>query len=48
LDLYKTWPHDCPVEGEEPIYFGVITIIPFDNLYRQAYFCDAHISCSYI
>jgi hypothetical protein len=26
------------VEGKNPIYFGVITIIPFDNLYRQVYF----------
>jgi hypothetical protein len=25
-------------KGKNPIYFGVITIIPFDNLYRQAYF----------
>jgi hypothetical protein len=24
--------------GKNPIYFGVITIILFDNLYRQAYF----------
>ena len=24
--------------GKNPIYFGVITIIPFDNLYRRAYF----------
>jgi len=23
---------------KNPIYFGVITMIPFDNLYRQAYF----------
>jgi hypothetical protein len=23
---------------KNPIYFGVITIIPFDNLYRRAYF----------
>jgi hypothetical protein len=22
-------------KGKNPIYFGVITIIPFDNLYRQ-------------
>ena len=27
-----------PWKGKNPIYFGVITIIPFDNLYRQAYF----------
>ena len=27
-----------PWNGKNPIYFGVITIIPFDNLYRQAYF----------
>jgi hypothetical protein len=38
LELYQTWPHDSPVEGEKPIYFGVITIIPFDNFYRRAYF----------
>jgi hypothetical protein len=25
-------------KGKNPIYFGVITIIPFDNLYRRAYF----------
>ena len=25
-------------KGKNPIYFGVITFIPFDNLYRQAYF----------
>jgi hypothetical protein len=25
-------------KGKNPIYFGIITIIPFDNLYRQAYF----------
>ena len=25
-------------KGKNPIYFGVITIIPFDDLYRQAYF----------
>ena len=23
-DLYQTWPHDSPVEGKNPIYFGVI------------------------
>jgi hypothetical protein len=38
LDRYQTWPHDSPVEGETPIYVGVITIKPFDNLYRRAYF----------
>jgi hypothetical protein len=27
--------------GKNPIYFGVITIIPFDNLYRRAYFAVA-------
>ena len=26
------------LKGKNPIYFGVITIIPFDNLYRRAYF----------
>ena len=25
-------------KGKNPIYFGVITIKPFDNLYRRAYF----------
>ena len=25
-------------KGKNPIYFGVITIIPFDNLYRRTYF----------
>ena len=25
-------------KGKNPIYFGVITIIPFDNLFRRAYF----------
>ena len=25
-------------KGKNPIYFGVISIIPFDNLYRRAYF----------
>jgi hypothetical protein len=31
--------HMIPLwKGKNPIYFGVITIIPFDNLYRQAYF----------
>jgi len=25
-------------KGKNPIYFGVIAIIPFDNLYRRAYF----------
>jgi hypothetical protein len=25
-------------KGKNPIYFGVITILPFDNLYRRAYF----------
>ena len=25
-------------KGKNPIYFGVIIIIPFDNLYRRAYF----------
>jgi hypothetical protein len=31
--------HMIPMwKGKNPIYFGVITIIPFDNLYRRAYF----------
>jgi len=25
-------------KGKNPIYFGVITIIPFDNLYGRMYF----------
>jgi hypothetical protein len=25
-------------KGKNPIYFGVIAIIPMDNLYRRAYF----------
>jgi hypothetical protein len=25
-------------KGKNPIYFGVINIIPFDNLYRRVYF----------
>jgi glycopeptide antibiotics resistance protein len=25
-------------KGKNPIYFGLITIIPFDNLYRRVYF----------
>ena len=25
-------------KGKNSIYFGVITIIPFDNLYRRTYF----------
>ena len=28
-------------KGKNPIYFEVITIIPFDNLYRQVYFVIA-------
>jgi hypothetical protein len=38
LDLYQTWPHESLWKGKNPIYFGVITIILFDNLYRRAYF----------
>jgi hypothetical protein len=31
--------HMIPLwKGKNPIYFGVITNIPFDNLYRRAYF----------
>jgi hypothetical protein len=31
--------HMIPLwKGKNPIYFGVITIIPFDNLYRRTYF----------
>jgi hypothetical protein len=43
-------------KGKNPIYFGVITIIPFDNLYRRAYFVmhtflvrhvSGHVRCSH-
>ena len=44
--LYQTWPHDSPVEGEEPYLFWghyvkdqghhyyKYNFLPFDNLYR--------------
>jgi len=37
--IFTKHGHMIPVwKGKNPIYFGVITIIPFDNLYRRAYF----------
>jgi hypothetical protein len=30
-------------KGKNPIYFGVITIIPFDNLYRRTYYSTYNI-----
>ena len=37
--IFTKLGHLIPLwKGKNPIYFGVITIIPFDNLYRQAYF----------
>jgi hypothetical protein len=31
--------HMIPLwKGKNPIYFGVITIVAFDNLYRRAFF----------
>jgi hypothetical protein len=32
FDMNPLW------KGKNPIYVGVITIMPFDNLYRRAYF----------
>ena len=37
--IFNKLDHMIPLwKGKNPIYFGVITIIPFDNLHRQAYF----------
>jgi hypothetical protein len=37
--IFTKFGHMIPLwKGKNPIYFGVITIIPFDNLYRRAYF----------
>jgi hypothetical protein len=37
--IFTKLGHMIPLwKGKNPIYFGVITIIPFDNLYRRAYF----------
>ena len=37
--IFNKLGHMIPLwKGKNPIYFGVITIIPFDNLYRRAYF----------
>jgi hypothetical protein len=37
--IFNKLDHVNPLwKGKNPIYFGVITIIPFDNLYRRAYF----------
>jgi len=37
--IFSKLGHMIPLwKGKNPIYFGVITTIPFDNLYRRAYF----------
>jgi hypothetical protein len=37
--IFTKHGHMIPLwKGKNPIYFGIITIIPFDNWYRQAYF----------
>jgi hypothetical protein len=37
--IFNRLGHMIPLwKGKNPIYFGVITIMPFDNLYRRAYF----------
>jgi hypothetical protein len=37
--IFTKLGHMIPLwKGKNPIYFGVITIIRFDNLYRRAYF----------
>jgi hypothetical protein len=37
--IFTKLGHMIPLwKRKNPIYFGVITIIPFDNLYRRAYF----------
>jgi hypothetical protein len=37
--IFTNLGHMIPLwKGKNPIYFGVITIIPFNNLYRRAYF----------
>ena len=37
--IFTKLGHIIPLwKGKNPIYFGVITIIAFDNLYRRAYF----------
>jgi hypothetical protein len=37
--IFTKLGHMIPLwKGKNPIYFEVITIIPFDNLYRRAYF----------
>ena len=37
--IFTKLGHMIPLwKGKNPIYFGVITIIPFENLYRRAYF----------
>jgi hypothetical protein len=35
-------------KGKNPIYFGVITIILFDNLYRRAYCKPTYIRGYYV
>ena len=38
MDLYQTWPHDCPVEGEEPYLFWghkvKVTYYKYNFFYR--------------
>jgi hypothetical protein len=37
--IFTKLGHMIPLcKGKNPIYFGIIIIIPFDNLYRRAYF----------
>ena len=37
--IFTKLGHMIPLwKWKNPIYFGVITIVPFDNLYRRAYF----------
>ena len=37
--IFTKLGHMIPLwKGKNPFYFGVITIIPFENLYRRAYF----------
>ena len=37
--IFTKLGHMIPLwKGKNPIYVGAITIIPFDNLYRRAYF----------
>jgi hypothetical protein len=37
--IFTKLSHMIPLcKGKNPIYFGIIIIIPFDNLYRRTYF----------